>query len=51
MTEDEQLNVYKSVRRDVWNQFGQDALFIAMAHNCMEVSAWCRTKKDALMCR
>lgn len=37
MTEEEQFAVYKSVRSDIWNVFGTDSLFIAMAHNCMEV--------------
>ena len=37
MTEEEQQQVYISVRNDIWRVFGQDGLFIAMAHNCMEV--------------
>jgi hypothetical protein len=39
MTEEEQQQVYISVRNDIWRVFGQDGLFIAMAHNCMEVRA------------
>ncbi len=44
MTEEEQQQVYISVRNDIWKVFGQDGLFIAMAHNCMEVRGHTRAR-------